>query len=95
MIEQLYKGYVYPIEIQRQIEQMGATAISIANRWLLGWEGEVVGLLENNYYLQHLVEQTELEKTILSEEPNSNHLSRLEILEIHGVNAFPPFLPST
>lgn len=95
MIEQLYRRHVYPVEIQGQIEQMGATAISIANRWLLGWEGRVVGLLEDRGYLQHLREQTELEKTILSEDPNSNHLSRWEILEMHGVNAFPSSISLT
>lgn len=94
MIEPLYRRHVYPVEIQVQIELMGATAISIANRWLLGWEGRVVGLLDHDY-LQHLREQTELEKTILSEEPNSNHLSRCEILEMHGVNAFPPSIYPT
>jgi hypothetical protein len=89
MIEELYKRQAYPTGMAEQIERMGATAISISNRGMLGWAERVLALLDAGGYLKHLKEQTELEKTILSEEPNSSHLTRSEILRAHDVNECP------
>ena len=90
MIEELYKRQAYPADLQDKIERMGATAISIANRWMLGWERRVEVLWRRGDYLECLKTQAELEKTILSEEPNSSHLSRWEILKAHDVIDCPP-----
>lgn len=92
MIEELYKRDAYPTGMAEQIERMGATAISIANRWMLGWGEQTVELLKAGVYLEHLKVQTEFEKTILSEEPNSSHLARLEVLKQHDMQEYPPIL---
>ncbi|GEM_PF-3571752 len=68
---------------------MGAAAVTIANRWLLGWPDRVMALLVTNQYLVKLAEQTELEKNVLAE-ANVPHLTNQEILKLHNVKEFPP-----
>lgn len=87
---ELYKRELYGETMALQIETMGTTAISIANRWALGWEGRVMELLISKQYLQKLTEQTSLEKDILANETALEHLSPREILDHHQVPQQPP-----
>jgi len=86
----LYKRELYGEATALHIETMGSTAVSIANRWALGWPDRVTGLLVANQYLGKLTEQTELEKDVLANETELTHLSRSEILVMHGVQQEPP-----
>jgi hypothetical protein len=95
MIEQLMDRKAYGPELALKIETMGATAISVANRWMLGWRHRVVALLEMGTYLDCLTAQVEHEKDILSEAGSLRHLSNREILQMHGVNEAPPTVEST
>lgn len=58
----------YPEEVAPQIETMGALAVSIANRWMLGWPDRVKALLKAGVYLECLESQTAQEKDILAKE---------------------------
>lgn len=89
-MEALYKRELYGEATALKIETMGSTAVSIANRWALGWQDRVTALLVANQYLNKLTEQTELEKEVLAEETEMTHLSRHEILVMHGVQQEPP-----
>jgi hypothetical protein len=90
MMEALYKRELYGETTALKIETMGSTAVSIANRWALGWEGRVMKLLVAKQYLTKLTEQTELEKDILANETELEHLSPHEILAHHQVQQEPP-----
>lgn len=89
-MEALYERELYGETTARKIERMGSTAISIANRWALGWPDRVLALLVANQYLEKLTEQTEREKDVLSSETDMRHLSPNEILLMHGVPQEPP-----
>lgn len=89
-MEALYKRELYGETTALKIETMGSTAVSIANRWALGWESRVVDLLVSKQYLEKLAEQTSLEKDILANETEMDHLSPREILAMHGVQQEPP-----
>lgn len=89
-MQTLYKRELYGEKTALKIETMGATAVSIANRWAMSWEQRVLSLLVNGQYLEALTNQTELEKEILSEEPNLGHLSTMEILAMHKIPTDPP-----
>lgn len=89
-MEALYKRELYGETTALKIEVMGSTAISIANRWALGWPDRVISLLVANQYLDKLREQTNLEKDVLANETGTKHLSTSEILTMHGVQQEPP-----
>lgn len=89
-MEALYKRELYGETTALKIESMGSTAVSIANRWALGWESRVVALLVSRQYLEKLTEQTSLEKDILANETEMGHLSSSEILAMHVVHQEPP-----
>ena len=90
MIEELYSPKTYPRPVADQIEQMGSVAISVANRWLLGWPQRVKSLLKAGIYLDSLSLQVDQEKYILANEANLRHLARREILELYEIRESPP-----
>ena len=89
-MENLENPNAYPAETVTHIETMGSLAVSIANRWMMGWPDRVDALLESNCYLNCLDTQVMEEKTILANEANLRHLSRHEIMQIYEIKAFPP-----
>lgn len=90
-IETLINRNTYTFEIAVKIEAMGAIAVSIANRWMLGWPARVTALLKATTYLECLESQANQEKDILlANEANMRHLSRREILQIYEIKESPP-----
>ena len=89
-MEALYNRAAYPSEVADKIERMGAIAMSIANRWMLGWPLRVEVLLKAGTYLEALEAQTEQEKDVLAEAGHLNHLARHEILQIYEIREAPP-----
>ncbi len=95
-MDELYLRKVYgPIEIAK-IESMGALAVSIANRWLLGWPKRVKALLRSGTYLSSLEWQVSQERRVLADESDLRHLARHEILQMYEIREAPPVVePST
>ena len=91
-LEQMYKPEAYPKDLALKVEVMGAIAVSVANRWMLGWPERVQALLMAGTYLNCLQVQVELEKDVLAEAGGLNHLSRREILQMHEINEAPPMV---
>lgn len=89
-MQQLMERQTYGPDLALKIEEMGATAIGVANRWLLGWPGRVAALLKTGVYQDCLTAQVEHEKDVLSEAGSLRHLSNREILQMHGINEAPP-----
>jgi len=91
MLEDLYKREMYGLKLAERIETEGSIAVSIANRWALGWPERVADLLKDKQrYLVNLLSQTDRELDVLAEAVNMNHLSHSEIMQMHGVQEFPP-----
>jgi hypothetical protein len=76
--------------VARKIELLGTIAISIANRWQLGWPERVQALLKSNQYLTCLEAQMNLEKDIIAEASDLRHLAHHELLALHEVQEAPP-----
>lgn len=91
-MENIYSSNSYPPEIILKIETMGTTAVSIANRWMLGWPDRVSALLKAGTYVGCLESQLEQEKEILANEANLQHLSRREVLALYEIREAPPTL---
>ena len=91
-MENLSNSKAYPPQVATKIEAMGPMAISIANRWMLGWSDRVNALLKAEAYLDCLKSQLDQEKGILANEANLRHLTRREILEIYEIKDAPPVL---
>lgn len=91
-MENLVNQKAYLPEVTTQIESMGAMAVSIANRWMLGWPERVVALLKADAYLGCLASQLEQEKDILAKEASLRHLARHEILQMYEIKESPPIL---
>lgn len=91
-MENLSNPKAYLPQVVARIESMGPIAISIANRWMLGWPDRVAVLLKTDSYLDCLESQLEQEKEILACEANLRHLTRREILEIYEIKDAPPTL---
>lgn len=72
------------------IERLSTIAVSIANRWMLGWPQRVEALLKAGTYLEALEAQTEREKGVLAEAGHLNHLARHEILKMYEIREAPP-----
>ena len=68
MLEELYSRKSYPKGVAEKIEAMGAIAMSVANRWMLGWPERVKALLKAETYLGFLESQVEQEKDVLAKE---------------------------
>lgn len=90
MIEKLYSPKTYPCPMPEEIEQMGSIAVSIANRWLLGWPKQAKTLIQSGNYLDCLAGQVDQEKTMLANEANLRHLTRREILQMYEIKESPP-----
>lgn len=94
-MEDLYQRKVYgPVEIEK-IESMGALAVSIANRWLLGWPKRVKALLRSGTYLSSLESQVGQERKVLADESNLRHLARHEILQVYEIREAPPVVEAS
>lgn len=91
-MEKLLNPHAYTQETTGKIEAMGAMAVSIANRWMMGWPDRVRVLLKADVYLGCLESQLTQEKEILANEPNLRHLSHWEILKLYEIKESPPFL---
>ncbi len=89
-MEELSSRKTYPPHVATSIEAMGALAISIANRWKMGWPARVKALLVDGSYLEFLETQVDEEQRILANEANLRHLSRREILQIYEIRESPP-----
>lgn len=92
MSEALVNRSIYPPEVALQIEAMGSMAVTIANRWVLGWPDRVQVLLTARVYLSNLAEQLDQEKEMLANEANFRHLAPREVLQLYEINPAPPFL---
>ncbi|TDK65839.1 hypothetical protein [Sapientia aquatica] len=90
-MENLYDREMYGADLASEVEQLGRIAIGIANRWVLGWPSVAQRMVENGTYLNLLISQVELEKTILSNEPGMRHLSPSEILSVYEIREAPPY----
>ncbi|WP_422015290.1 hypothetical protein [Roseateles sp.] len=90
-MEALYKRELYGETMALAIEAKGSTAVSIANRWALGWPDRVRALLAAGVYGECLERQTETEKDALAE-TYAPHLSTIEVLQLNEVSLYPPFL---
>ncbi len=89
-MEELSSRKTYSPEVAIQIEAMGVLAISIANRWKMGWPDRVKAHLTNGHYLRFLETQVAQEKEVLANEANLRHLSRREILQMYEIKESPP-----
>ncbi len=89
-MEELSNRKTYLPEVAAKIESMGAIAISIANRWEMGWPARVKALLVDGSYLGFLETQVAQEKEVLANEANLRHLSRREILQMYEIKESPP-----
>jgi hypothetical protein len=62
-MEALYNREFYGDPYADSINCMGRIAISIANRWFLGWKKTAGDMLVAQTYLEALHDQRELERT--------------------------------
>lgn len=90
MLEELYSPKTYPKPMPDEIERMGSIAVSISNRWLLGWPKQTKALIQSGQYVHCLAGQVDQEKTILANEANLRHLTRREILQMYEIRESPP-----
>ena len=88
--EALTSRNAYSPEVATRIETMGTVAVSVANRWILGWPARVTALLKVGTYLACLDTQVDQEKEILVNEANLRHLSHREILQLYEIRESPP-----
>lgn len=89
-MEPLCNREVYGPGLALWIESMGSIAVSIANRWQMGWPQRVQALLNAGVYQVNLDAQMNLEKDVLSEAVDLRHLSYHEILQLHEIQESPP-----
>ena len=89
-MEELINRDIYGPQGALQIEEMGSIAVSIANRWQLGWPERVKALIEARIYLVNLDAQIERELDALADAANLQHLTHSEILQVYGVSQDPP-----
>jgi len=89
-LEALSNRTAYPPEMATKMEMAGAMAVSIANRWMLGWPARVTALLKAGTYLELMEAQVDQEKEVLANEANLRHLSRREILQVYEIKESPP-----
>ncbi len=90
-MQALYSPGAYPPDARAEVERLGALAVEIANRWMLGWPKRVKGLLASGEYLEALRTQHETEAMVLSHEASLRHLARHEIAELYGLSLSPPW----
>jgi len=88
-MQDLIKPNAYPPEVRTQLLTMSQTAREIANRWMLGWPKRVQRLIEENYYLEALTEQTRWEEKAKMD-TTLNHLSSWEKAQVWELPMEPP-----
>jgi hypothetical protein len=88
--QQLLSADRYGPAIADKVQALGPMAISIANRWMLGWPKRVQALLDADLYLGSLEEQVAQEKNILAQETDLRHLAPHEILALYEIRVAPP-----
>ena len=84
----MVNGKMYPVAIRLDLARMSPLAQEIADRWMLGWEEKVKQLLSSGQYLERIKEQEQAERRVLSD-PENDHLSSWEKLEVAGVPMSP------
>ena len=89
-MEPLCNREVYGPGLAAWIEGMGTIAVSIANRWQMGWPQRVQALLSAGIYQANLDAQMNREKDALAEAMDLQHLSYREILQLHEIQESPP-----
>ena len=89
-MEELTSRKAYPSAMAAQIEAMGAIAVSVANRWVMGWPQRVKALVKSGAYLGCLQIQVALEKDILAKTADLRHLARHEVMQIYEIRESPP-----
>lgn len=90
-MQELVMRAKYNPDVAAKIEAMGAVAVAIANRWIMGWPQRVAALLKGGTYLEQLDAQAEQERMVLANEANLRHLSRHEVLQIYEIREAPPW----
>ena len=85
----LHNEEIYGQTLADKITAQGCYTVAVANRWALGWPTRVRAMLDGQVYFQWLIDQANTEKDILADEPNLQHLSEREILELHCVQTAP------
>lgn len=85
-METLTSRQTYAPVLALEIETMGSMAVSVANRWILGWPAR----LKAGTYLRLLDAQVDQEKDVLANEPGLRHLSRHESLQMYEIREAPP-----
>jgi hypothetical protein len=89
-MEALCNREIYGPDLALWIEGMGTIAVSIANRWQMGWPERVQVLLDGRIYQVNLDAQVNKEKDILAGAGHLQHLSNREILQMHEIKESPP-----
>lgn len=89
-MEALCNREIYGADVALWIEGMGSMAVSIANRWQMGWPERVQALLDGRIYQVNLDAQVTKEKDILAEAGHLQHLSHREILQMYEIKESPP-----
>lgn len=88
-MQSLYSPKKYPADLARKINYLSPLAISIANRWMLGWPEAVKALIAAGEYMDALREQEAQERRAM-DAPGLNHLSSWEKAEVMGLTQAPP-----
>ena len=91
-MQELVMKEMYSWEMTCKVEAMGTLAISIANRWVMGWPQQVVEMIKSGKYHEHLASQVDQERAVLANEANMRHLARHEILQIYEIREAPPWM---
>ena len=89
-MEPLCNREVYGPGLAAWIEGMGSIAVSIANRWQMGWPEKVQTLLAGGIYQVNLDAQVNREKDVLADAVDLQHLTYREILQMHEIQESPP-----
>ena len=89
-MEELTSRKAYPSAMAAQIEARGAMAVSVANRWVMGWPQRVKALVKSGAYLECLENQVAHENDILAKTADLRHLARHEIMQLYEIRESPP-----
>lgn len=90
MLQELTSRKAYTAAMAAQIEAMGQMAISVANRWVMGWPQRVKALVQSGAYLGCLETQVAHENDILAKTADLRHLARHEIMQLYEIRESPP-----
>jgi hypothetical protein len=90
MLQELTSRKAYTAAMAAQIEAMGQMAISVANRWVMGWPQRVKALVQSGAYLECLETQVAHENDTLAKTADLRHLARHEIMQLYEIREPPP-----